>query len=90
MGPGFLPINPLLNLCHKGIWTESADKTLQPEIDFYRRREAAERDAAARTSSKEVRALRIGIAERYACLAAEAEVSSAAEPLINRPFIAAP
>jgi len=63
---------------------------MQPGIEFYRRREAAERAAAERTSSDEVRALRIGIAERYAVLASQAEVSAAIEPVINRPFIAAP
>ena len=63
---------------------------MQAGIDFYRCREAAERDAAERTTSEEVRALRIGIAERYAILAAQAEVAVATEPLINRPFMAAP
>lgn len=63
---------------------------MQAGIDFYRCREAAERDAANRTSSDEVRALRIGIAERYAMLAAQAEVAAATEPVINRPFMIAP
>lgn len=66
------------------------DTAVQVGIDFYRLREAAERDAAKRTTSEEVRALRIGIAERYACLAQQAEVAVATEPLINRPLIAAP
>lgn len=67
-----------------------ADTGVQAGIDFYRCREAAERDAAERTTSEEVRALRIGIAERYASLAAQAEVAVATEPLISRPLVAAP
>ena len=63
---------------------------MQTGLEFYRRREAAERAAAERTSSEEVRALRIGIAERYAVLASQAEVAAATEPVISRPFIAAP
>jgi len=59
-------------------------------IDFYRSREAAEREAARRTTSEDVRALRIGIAERYACLAAKAEVAAATEPAITLPLAMAP
>lgn len=63
---------------------------MQPGIEFYRRREAAERAAAQQTRSDDVRALRLGIAERYAHLAEQAEVAAAIEPAINRPFMAAP
>jgi hypothetical protein len=52
---------------------------MQIGIDYYRCREAAERDAAMRTTSDDVRAIRIGIAERYARLAAQAEMSGTRE-----------
>jgi len=59
--------------------TDSAGNKMQVGIDYYRCREAAERNAAHRTTSEDVRALRIGIAERYARLAAQAEKSAARE-----------